>query len=156
MSVRKLGEILVQHKLITGTQLVQALEEQRGTKDFLGALLVKKGWVTEDALMRVLSEQSGIALVSVKDIYVNWRVSCRFSGLVSHERKFFPFKEDDYSVTVAISNPLDVASIEKLENYVAPKKIKLVLVFPSELEDLIRQCDQRSKSALRNLIDKGD
>ncbi len=153
MPYRKLGEILLAKKIITDAQLNQALAEQRLSKDFLGRLLVKHGWITEQTLLRVLSEQSGIPLVSLKEHYIDWSMTCKYTALVASERKFIPIKEEDEYVTIAIYNPLDVALVAKIDAYVKPKKIKLVLASQDEVEDFVGQCERRAKSSLKNLID---
>ena len=67
---RKLtGEILVQKGLISQEQLAGALGEQEVTKEFLGAILLKKKWVKEKDLMQALSEHFNIPLVDLKNQY---------------------------------------------------------------------------------------
>jgi MSHA biogenesis protein MshE len=140
--------------LITESQLAEALAEQVLKRDFLGVILVRKGWLTQDMLLRVLSEQSGIPVVSLKQMYIDWSVCRRFIGMIESEKKFFPVSETDDVVTVAIANPLDVAVTTKVDEYVRPKKIKLVLVSQAELEDVLREAKERSKNFLKSLLDK--
>ncbi|MGH7272862.1 MAG: F0F1 ATP synthase subunit beta [Nitrospiria bacterium] len=53
----KLGEILLEKKLITPEQLERALQKQGETKEFLGSILINMGYLTEAKLLRALSEQ---------------------------------------------------------------------------------------------------
>jgi hypothetical protein len=154
MASLRLGEILLKRRLINESQLAEALAEQVLNKDFLGAILIRKGWVSKDSLLRVLSEQSGYPVVSLKEIYIDWFVSRRFIGLIESENKFFPLSETDEVVTVAIANPLDVAVTNKIEDYIRPKKVKLVLVSQDDLLDVLREAKERSKNNLKNIIDK--
>jgi hypothetical protein len=154
MGSLRLGEILIRRRLITESQLAEGLAEQVACKDYLGVILIRKGWVTQDMLLRVLSEQSGFPIVSLKEVYIDWSVCRRFIGLIESERKFFPLSETDEVVTVAIANPLDVAVTTKIDEYVRPKRIKLVLVSYQELESVLREAKQRSMDFLRKIIDK--
>ena len=63
----RLGEILVKHELITETQLVQALAEQKRTGEQLGELLVRRELVTRQALEQALDEQHQILLEEARE-----------------------------------------------------------------------------------------
>jgi len=59
---RQLGELLVDEKLLTETELEQALAEQRRTGRLLGQIIVDHGYVSAFSLARVLSKQHGVEL----------------------------------------------------------------------------------------------
>jgi len=156
MSAKRLGEILLGKSLISLEQLQQALgEQQMGRRELLlGKILVRKGLITEDDLMNALADQCGIAFVSLKDEYIDWTLCQKYVASIGKENKFFPFKETGDSLWVALSNPLDVAAITKLESSVRPKAIKMVLVRDDELEELIGKCDVQKMQGLKDLLDK--
>ncbi len=52
-----LGDLLVQTRRITEEQLREALEEQKHTKDYLGGILVSKGYIKEGTVSTALVEQ---------------------------------------------------------------------------------------------------
>ena len=56
--------LLLTKKIISLLQLNEALEEQKGPV-FLGEILVKKGWVTEEEAAQSLSEQLGIDYIDL-------------------------------------------------------------------------------------------
>ena len=56
---RRLGEILLNEKLITEEQLALGIEKQRITKKKLGEILTDLGFIREENLMRALSSQLG-------------------------------------------------------------------------------------------------
>ncbi|MEE8074493.1 MAG: F0F1 ATP synthase subunit beta, partial [Candidatus Binatia bacterium] len=53
----KLGEMLLEKKLITLEQLEKALQRQQGTGELLGSVLVHMGYITGANLVKALSEQ---------------------------------------------------------------------------------------------------
>ena len=158
MSAKRLGEILLGKKLISLQQLEAALSEQQsGRRDLLlGKILMRKGLISEDDLMNALAEQCGIAFVTLKDQYIDWNLCKKHMHVVGAEKKFFPFKETQDSLWVALSNPLDVAAIARLEEQVRPKAIKMVLIRDTELESLIGQAEKHKMNGLKNLLDKED
>ena len=59
MITRKIGDILVDMRLISQEQLQQALEEQENTGEILGKILVKRGFVREHDVLVCLGKQMG-------------------------------------------------------------------------------------------------
>ena len=152
MARKRLGEILLERKAITSEQLMECLEEQKFTREYLGAILLKKRLISEDLLMKALSEQFDMPFVSLKNLYVDWSVCLQFSTLVASEQKALPILRDEMSVTVAISDPLDVVSIGKIEEMAWPKRLKLVLVLPEELREFVVECKRRTRNSLKDLL----
>ncbi len=154
MPQRRLGEILLARHLITARELDECLIEQARTKEFFGQILVRRGIIREKDLMGALSEQSGLPLVNLREVYVDWELALTYVTCILSDKKFLPIRQDDLSVTVAISNPLDVASVSSIEAFVRPKKLKMVLANASDLKMLIDECEKRHKTKLRILFDK--
>ena len=61
-SRKRLGELLVDLKLITPVQLEEAVEAQKERAEHLGKVLVRKGYLTEDLLLNALAAQYGCLL----------------------------------------------------------------------------------------------
>lgn len=65
MITKKIGDILVDMKLISQEQLQQALEEQENTGEMLGKILVKRGFVREHDVQVCLGKQMGFPIQDV-------------------------------------------------------------------------------------------
>ena len=52
-----LGELMVEHGLISRAQLKEALRRQRGTLQYVGQILVRMGAITRADLRRMLEVQ---------------------------------------------------------------------------------------------------
>jgi type IV pilus assembly protein PilB len=154
MSHKRIGEILLEKGLITEAQLRECLEEQRLTRDYVGIILLRKGFVTEENLLKSLADQFHIAYVSLSGQYIDWAVASRYVSRIGSKQTALPIMEDDMYVTVACADPLDVSLIGDLETAVMPKKLRLVLVSSQELKKALEECQRRSKSSLRRLLDK--
>lgn len=139
---KRLGELLMEKGLIGPEQLENALDEQKRTREFLGKILLKRGQVKEKDLLGVLSQQFGIPFVSIRYKYIDWDFVKRFSPSLILDYKCLPFKEDDYSVTVAITNPLDAWVLKKAEEETRGFRLKLVLVSEGDMEEAIRRYEE--------------
>src|SRR5438105_839926 len=111
----RLGELLIQKKLITQAQVDSALEQQKLSRDFLGLILVRSGFIREEDLVKVLSEQFHMPVVDLKTQFIDWDLAMRFTPAVVVDHQCLPLFQDDRGITVAILNPLDVQAISKLE-----------------------------------------
>ncbi len=127
-NIKPLGELLVSKGFITPLQLKDALEEQRLTKEFLGTLLMRKGWLRRQDFLQTFAEQMGLPLVSLNSITIDWAVAKKFSPTAIVEHRSLPIAMDRASVTVAIVNPLDVWGVEAIEKEAAGRKVRLVLI----------------------------
>ena len=62
----RLGEILLQQKLLTSEQLKSALDEQKASGRRFGRVLIDKGFVTEEQISEALARQLNIPYINLK------------------------------------------------------------------------------------------
>jgi len=153
-SQKRLGEILIEKGLITEAQLHDALLEQRVSDGFIGKILVNKGLITTKDLMEALSEQFGIPLIDIKNQHINMELARKFSTSLILDHKCFPLKEDEYTVTIAIINPLNAVAISKIEEEAYPRKVNLVLVLEEDIEKVIQNYRQYISQSIQRLLRK--
>ncbi len=139
-----LGELLVSKGLITPTQLQAALESQRTTKEFLGALLVRRGWLKEVALLQTLAEQFEMPYITLAQETIDWQVAQRFSLALMMEHHCLPLRMTTKTVRVAIANPLDAWAISELEKAANPRRVELCLASASDILAAIQQFQQQA------------
>src|SRR6266571_1075019 len=68
---KRLGDLLLEDKIITQEQLDKAVTEQRRGGQLLGATLLRLGLVTEDALMQSLHRQLGLSLIDLNEVSID-------------------------------------------------------------------------------------
>lgn len=145
-----LGEILIEKGIINSEQLKVALEEQRESKEFLGTILIRKNQIKEEDLLQSLSEQFNVPFVRFKNKYLDWKLVKQFSSSLILDYGCFPVDKDDLTVTIAITNPLDMWALKKCEEEARPLRLKLVLATQSDIQEAI----ERYKQYLRGNISK--
>jgi len=150
---KRLGEMLIDKGLITAEQLTSALEEQKKTKEFLGTILLKRKQIAERALLEVLSEQFNIPFVNLDYKYIDWELLKKFSPSLIQEHRCIPLRKDDFSITIATTNPLDPWALKKAEEESRGLKLKLVLVSEGAMEDAIKRYKQYLKGDMSKLFE---
>ena len=143
-----LGEILVEKGFATRKQVEEALKVQEATKEFLGAILLRRGYVKEEDLLKALSEKYGMRLVSLKDRYIDWAFVKKFSASLILDYKCFPFEKKDFAVTFAITNPLDIWITKKAEDESAGLRVEFVLVSSEDMEGAIQRYKQFTQKSV--------
>jgi hypothetical protein len=151
-SAKRIGEILLEKGFISEAQLHDALLEQKISDKFLGMILIDRGFITDHDLLEALSEQFNMPLVDIKEQHIDMELARKFSTSLILDHKFFPLKEDDYSVTVAIINPLNAVAISKIQEEANPKNVNLVLVDEKDLEKVIQNYRQYISQSIQRLL----
>lgn len=111
----KLGDLLVRANVITGEELTAALAEQRRTGARLGETLVQMGILTEDLLVKALSKQLGIPRADLSAPVTGAALRKMNRELCTrYEAVPMAVSEDGRTLTVAMTDPLDLDAIDKL------------------------------------------
>jgi len=107
----RLGDVLVNSKAISNTQLLQALDLQKGSGKKLGEVLVDEGIVTEEQIAMALSTQLHIELIDLTTIAVSQDILDLIPVNVLKKNKIFPieYAQDSMNVLrVAMADPMDM------------------------------------------------
>jgi type II secretory ATPase GspE/PulE/Tfp pilus assembly ATPase PilB-like protein len=111
----RLGDILVEKRLITAQELEAALKEQERTNEVLGRVLLKMGLIREGALLKAIAEQQGIAFVELRDLEIHDKAIRSVPVKFIWHYNILPLGISGNVLTIAVSNPFDVWPIDDLE-----------------------------------------
>jgi type IV pilus assembly protein PilB len=137
-SQKRLGEILVERGVITEAQLREALLEQKFGDKKLGLILTEKGFVTAMSLADALAQQFNLPLVDIKAQHIDFELARRFSSALVIDHACFPLKEEEFSFTVAIANPLDGVGLSRLIQEALPKSVSLVIAPEPDVQAVLQ------------------
>ncbi len=149
---KRIGEILIEKKFISQSQLNDALLEQKVSDKFLGMILKEKGAIGDRELMQALSEQFTIPLVDLKTYYLDMELASSFATSLIIDHKCFPLKQDEYTLTLGIINPLDAVGLAAVEEKASPRKVELVLVLEDDLNEVLAQFKQYTNQRIQRLL----
>jgi general secretion pathway protein E len=132
----RLGEILIQRKLITDEDLERALELQKERGDKIGKTLVDMGFIAMRDVLAALSEQLQVPLVSIDGPPVVSPETETLSPRFLRQFRCLPMSRDDHTITLAMADPLDVETIAAVRHCTG-LKIEAVLAPEQEIVDAI-------------------
>ena len=146
----RLGEILIARGVLTHGQLAQALDTQHKTQGRLGAILIEKGWATEQDITAAHSRQIDMTFVNVESetIYDEGLSQIpREQALALMVLPLAPSEEDSYlsdpPIRAAVSNPWNTPAIDLVQSR-TKRRVKAVLAESTALRRAIELAYQTS------------
>jgi len=140
----RLGEILIQQKLLTEEQLKSALDEQKKSGRRLGRVVIDKGFVTEEGISEALARQLNIPYVNLKFFNLKREVTLKLPE--SMARRYRALVLDDAGATykVGMADPTDLSAYDEIVR-ILKRDIDVVVVMGSELLRTIDQTYRRTE-----------
>jgi len=136
---KRLGELLLEAKLLEPEHLDAAITEQKKTGQMLGAVLVQMGFLKEAQLMSLLQRQLSLPLVDLETAAVDEQALLKVKEDMARRYLALPVEiEGRKTLVVAMSDPLNVAALEDLRFH-AGMFIRPVLAAPSQLQEAIER-----------------
>lgn len=111
---KKLGQILLEDGLLGSAQLDEALAYQAEHGGLIGQILVDRQFVTEDHLVSALGKQFRVPYIPLKNYLVNPDVVELLRAGFCLENLVVPFDADAQRISIAIADPSDEETIEKV------------------------------------------
>jgi len=134
----KLGELLTKAKLITETQLQDALDEQQQSGGRIGEHLVRLGFVSEEDILDCLSQQYGVPSINLRHFDIDEAIIRLIPADVARKYQFIPVSKTGATLTVAMSDPTNVFAMDDI-TFITGYRVEPVVA---------------SEEALREAIDK--
>jgi MSHA biogenesis protein MshE len=110
----RLGDVLVQQKLISQEQLQQTLELQRSTGKKVGRLLIESGVISEELLANGLARQLRIPFVNLKTFPFRADVIRLLPEAMARRFKALALEDKGDALLVALADPLDIFAYDEL------------------------------------------
>ena len=157
----RLGDLLVEHKLISQAQLEQALAEQKTSGQKLGRVLINDGYVTEDQMLDALSEQLKIPFVDLLHYKFNPDIIKLIPEIQSRRFRAVALSTDNSGVLVGMADPTNIFAYDELSR-ILKKPIRLAVVREIDLlktiDTVYRKTEQISDFAgqLSEELTEGD
>ncbi|MCM8797345.1 MAG: Flp pilus assembly complex ATPase component TadA, partial [Candidatus Omnitrophica bacterium] len=148
-----IGKILIDKGIITLEQLEAGLDEQKKTGDFICTSLVKLGFVSQEEIFNVLSQQIGVPYVRLKEKIIEPSVIQKVPAKFASHYKIVPLEFQDNYLTIAMLDPLDVRTIDDLKLLLGVE-VKGVLSSEQDILEAIHKYYGVGAETLERMISK--
>ncbi|TYQ19734.1 UNVERIFIED_ORG: MSHA biogenesis protein MshE [Zoogloea ramigera] len=140
----RLGEILVQQKLLSEEQLGLALTEQKRSGRKLGRVFVENGYVTEEQIANALARQLNIPYLNLKFFNVNPEIVRRLPETQARRFRALVLEDRQGTLLVGISDPTDLFAYDEIARIVK-QPIELAVVNETEVLGVIDRIYRRTE-----------
>lgn len=119
MARKRIGELLLERRAITATQLETGLQAQQQNRRRLGETLVTQGAISEETLAQALSEALEVPLVQLEGRAPDWSAIHLLRSRFCEQHDLFPVALESVGgrklLVVAMADPLDTAGLQEME-----------------------------------------
>jgi len=128
----RLGDVLVQQKLISEEQLKLTLDQQRVTGKKLGRLLIESGVITEETLAHALARQLRVPVVNLKSFPLKSELVRLLTESAARRHRALVLEDKGEYLLVAFADPLDLAAYDEVTRLLK-RQVNIAVVPESQL-----------------------
>ena len=145
----RLGDLLVEHKLISEGQLSAALDEQKKSGHKLGRVLIENGYVKEDEVLNLLSRQLNVPFVDLSTFQFKPEVVNKLPETAARRFRAVALEDTPDGLLVGMADPTNIFAYDDLVR-VVKGPIKMAVVKEGDLVAAIDRIYQHG-SEIQNL-----
>ncbi|MCA8917920.1 MAG: hypothetical protein KDB68_07450 [Planctomycetes bacterium] len=134
----KLGEMLLKKKLITKEQLDTAIEYQKSLGGKIGSIIVKLGYMTDEALTREIARHYNMEVTDLANMILPVNLLKAVPRDIVEKHHLIPIHQTNKVLTVCMSDPTDYEALDELQ-FVSGKKIETTLATRDSIKRAIAE-----------------
>ena len=140
----RLGEVLIEQKLLSEEQLGHALAEQKRTGRKLGRVFVENGYVTEEQISGAIARQLDIAYINLKFYNTNPDIVRLLPETQARRFRALVLENRSGALLVGISDPTDMFAYDEIARLLRTN-IELAVVNETEVLQAIDRIYRRTE-----------
>jgi len=150
----RVGDILIEAKLVTRQQVEEALHEQTsGKRKRIGLILIEKGLITEDQLLEALAHKFGLQVIDLDETKISPEALKLVPRDMIERMQIVPILLQGSRLTVATATPTDPTISENLR-FATNCQIELVCARSTQIGEKIALIFDKNDDSVEDLIDE--
>ncbi|MDP8296914.1 MAG: hypothetical protein RAP41_01875 [Candidatus Orphnella occulta] len=135
---KQLGELLLDKKIINERQLQKALAVQKDKGGLIGGIFVLLGYATEEQIAQSLTTQFGYPYLPLTNYEIDAKIVKLVSENVAVQYNLIIIDKIGNSLTVAMSDPLNIHAIEDVE-LITNCKVQVFVSTQTDIKESIKR-----------------
>jgi MSHA biogenesis protein MshE len=140
----RIGDLLVQNRVITHEQLMSALAEQKKSGRKLGRALIDLNFINETELLNFLSRQLQIPFIDITQYQRDEKVATSLPENLARRFRVMLLEDNEHDVLLAMADPTDLMGMDELTR-ILKKRIRQAVVRENDLLHAIDQTYRRTE-----------
>jgi type IV pilus assembly protein PilB len=133
LSKKRIGDLLLEHKVVNESQLEKALEIQHKEGGLLGEILISQGLLKYETLLDLLSTQLNVPVIDMKGRIVKREVLDKVPERIARQRNIMPIGIVEDQLVIVMGRPEDLVTIDDI-NIITGMKICVAISNPLDIE----------------------
>ena len=162
---KKLGEILLEKKIIDEEQIQHVIVKSKESKTRFGETAIHLGIIDEIEFLKVLSQQQGLPYVDLKSFNIDRKALSQMDKETARKLLAVPLFEAEGMLAVGFHDPQNLNAIDEIELKIG-KTIQVILCTKDQLKNVIQSSyaieimdenemdDDNESSAIIELVEK--
>jgi len=139
----RLGEILIQQKVLTQEQLKSALEEQKRSGRKLGRVFIDQGFATEEKISEALAKQLQIPYINLKYYNIKPEVMQKLSEAQARRFRTLVLEDRGTTILVGFADPTDLSAYDEVAR-ILKREIDTAVITESQLLETVDRIYRRT------------
>jgi type IV pilus assembly protein PilB len=162
---KRLGEVLVEHGVITEEQVQQALALQSDVEPGqrrrrLGAVVIEAGFATDRQIAEALAASLGLSVTDLGQLPISPDIVRSLPRAVAERSSLLVLERDGNRVVVATSDPTNVVAIDDVKLYTDATIVEVLVATDGQVRDHLARAwslseDSSDMSTMFEEIDSG-
>lgn len=131
-------DILLEKGKIKPDQLQAAMASRKNPHDRIDRILVQMGYVKEDDILAVLSEQLAIPVIDLSEVAIDVNLLKEMPSRLIHRRRLVPISKTNGTLRVATCDPFDLYAFEELR-MMTGLQVETVLASEQDINRVIKK-----------------
>lgn len=159
---KRIGQRLIDASLLSFDQLNTALEYQKSLGGTIGQIVVKLGFVSDEAMTEFLAKEYGLTIMDLPAVVLPLELAKKIPWELIDRHQIVPIHQSSKTLTICTADPTDYNAIEELQ-YATGMKIELNLAPRSaisksiaELKDMLAHGDPSEQAPKQRPVERAD
>ena len=135
---KQLGELLLERKIINEHQLQKGVSVQKEKGGLLGSILVLLGYASEEQIAQALTTQFGFPYLPLGNYEIDAGIVKLIPENVASQYNSIAIDKIGNSLTVAMSDPLNIHAIEDIE-LITNCKVQVFVSTQTDIKESIKR-----------------
>jgi len=150
---KRIGRIIMEQGFASSSQVKEAVTHHKENNIRIGESLTKLGYCTEKQVIQALGIQFGMPVVDLSKQHIPPEVLGAIPYNLVKEHQVIPVEVSANSVTVTLSDPLDLYALDNLR-FSLGVDVECVLSDPDSIRDAIAKYYGMDSETMENMLDE--
>jgi type IV pilus assembly protein PilB len=151
---RRIGQVLIDLGFLDEDQLWEVLEEAKATNQLTGQITVARGLITEEQLLQALADQHSLKVVNLDEVKIQPEAGQLVPETMASVYKVLPLTFRDNILTVAISDPSNLAALDDLRNFLGVKEVQAQVTTAKAIEEATKRAYAGKEESIMDIINQ--